>query len=90
MASAVLFFIGGKLMERMFGYMLKHIQDTENNIEGICKVLIKQKRFNNIVAIFSVLTTVHICLLHNRLDIRNNKIDVLVKEIEELKEMKGE
>ena len=76
-------------MEKMMSYVFKHMHDIERDMGSMAKILYKQHGFNKIVAVFTVLTTMHICKLHSRIDDRNKNINDLSKEVEELKEMKG-
>lgn len=77
-------------MEKIMSYVCKHMHLVERDIDNIVKILLKQHRFNKSMTALGVVTALYIVNLNYRLDNRNKNIHVLAKEVEELKETKGD
>lgn len=70
-------------MEKMVSYIFGNIETHDRAIVAIAKTLKNQARLNKTVALFAVATGACLYLIDKR-------IEKLTKEIEELKEAKGE
>jgi len=77
-------------MERMISYIFGNIENHEKAINTIAKVLKQQDRINKTVSWFAVTTTASLWLMHMQRKEDLKKIDKLTKEVEAMKEAKGE
>ena len=77
-------------MDKMIGYIFNTLQDTEDSVKFITKVLKRQQSFNRNVVAFAGFTLLYICVNEHERKKQNEKIKALSEEIEELKNAKGE
>lgn len=77
-------------MNNMIGYIFGSLHSSEKAISGIIKCLKSQSRVNKAFVLCSVIGAVNIVVLVDKCEQQQKAIEKLAKEIEELKEAKGE
>lgn len=77
-------------MENTFNYIFGNLMVNNNAIKQIAKCLKTQSRFNMCMVTFTVFATLGAMSLNAQINEQEEKINKLTKEIEELKETKGE
>lgn len=77
-------------MNEMIGYIFGSLDIHDRAISSICNAFKAQKRLNRTTAINMVLISLTVSKLVVKVHEQNKKIDSLTKELEELKETKGE
>ena len=77
-------------MNEMIGHIFGSLSNHEKNINDIFKAMRAQLKFNKSVTNYAIITTITVTGITWRMRKQEEKIKSLVKEIEELKEMKGE
>lgn len=77
-------------MGEMLTYIFSSLRTSERRLDTMSRILRKQKRFNNQVAIFAVITSLNMTAVCAEQKSQARKIKQLEKEIEELKRPEGE
>lgn len=77
-------------MNEMIGYIFGSLDTHERTITKLIKTHRAQIKFNKSTAFYAFVTTIAVTDLVYRCKKQEEKIKALSKEIEELKEMKGE
>lgn len=68
----------------MMNYIFKQLNQNEENFKRVNKIFRKQRRFNNQITWWAVLTTVYIALDENHIKNMRCRIEHLENEIEKL------
>ena len=77
-------------MCEIMNYIFRSLHNSDRRLDVISKAIRKQQKFNNGVAVFSVLVTMNFFIGEIERQERAAKIKKLESEIEELKRDKGE
>ena len=77
-------------MCEIMNYIFRSLHNSDRRLDVISKAIRKQQKFNNCVAVFSVLVTMNFFIGEIERQERAAKIKKLESEIEELKRDKGE
>ena len=77
-------------MCEIMNYIFRSLHKTSDRFAGIPRAIRKQQKFNNCVAVFSVLVTMNFFIGEIERQEQAAKIKKLESEIEELKRDKGE
>lgn len=77
-------------MCEIMNYIFRSLHNSDRRLDVISKAIRKQQKFNNFVAVFSVLVTMNFFIGEIERQERAAKIKKLESEIEELKRDKGE
>ena len=77
-------------MCEIMNYIFRSLHNSDRRLDVISKAIRKQQKFNNCVAVFSVLFTMNFFIGEFERQERAAKIKKLESEIEELKRDKGE
>lgn len=77
-------------MNEAVGYIFTHLRGTEKIIGSVLKNLKLQKTFNSRVCAFAVATSAFTVVAAKQMIEQEKKIKKIEKELEELKQTKGE
>jgi hypothetical protein len=77
-------------MSEMLSYIFGSLHYSENAIRRINKTLVAQRKFNNTVTLFVIVTGANLVASHIESKRREEQIKKLEREIEELKQSEGE
>lgn len=77
-------------MCEIMNYIFRSLHNSDRRLDVISRAIRKQQKFNNGVAVFSVLVTMNFFIGEIERQERAAKIKKLESEIEELKRDKGE
>lgn len=77
-------------MCEIMNYIFRSLHNSDRRLDVISRAIRKQKKFNNCVAVFSVLVTMNFFIGEIERQEQAAKIKKLESEIEELKRDKGE
>lgn len=77
-------------MNEMMNYIFSNLNNTDASIRNIAKILKKQTKINNQIGTFAFCMGLYILIDSTVEKKQQKKIDALVKEVEELKQAKGE
>lgn len=77
-------------MGEMLTYIFSSLRTSERRLDTVSRILRKQKRFNNQVAVFAVVTSLNMAAVCAEQKLQAKRIKQLEKEIEELKHPEGE
>lgn len=78
------------MMNDMVNYIFNSLSRSERRLDIMARTIGKQRKINNQLSIFVVLTTANLVALHMGQDGQAKRIKQLEKEIEELKHPEGE
>lgn len=78
------------MMNDMVNYIFNSLSRSERRLDIMARTIRKQRKINNQLSIFVVLTTANLVALHMEQDGQAKRIKQLEKEIEELKYPEGE
>lgn len=73
-------------MDEMVRYIFRNIGNNETVLRSVCNNLTLQRKFNNRVALFSVLVAAHMVVTNRIIVAQSCKIQKLSEEIAKLKE----
>lgn len=76
-------------MNDLVSYIFRNMDATDKHLVCIYKVLVRQKKFNNAVTLFSAITTLNLLVAYAISKNMQQEIAALRKEIDELKESEG-
>lgn len=77
-------------MSEVVNYIFRSLHNSDRRLDVISRVIRKQQKFNNCVAVFSVLVTMNFIIGEIERQEQAAKIKKLESEIEELKHSEGE
>lgn len=77
-------------MSEVMNYIFRSLHNSDRRLDVISRAIRKQQKFNNCVAVFSVLTTMNFIIGEIERQEQAAKIKKLESEIEELKHSEGE
>ncbi len=77
-------------MGEMLTYIFSSLRTSERRLDTVSRILKKQKRFNNQVAVFAVVISLNMAAVCAEQKSQAKRIKQLEKEIEELKHPEGE
>lgn len=78
------------MMNDMVNYIFNSLSKSERRLDIMARTIDKQRKINNQLSIFVILTTANLVALHIEQDGQAKRIKQLEKEIEELKRPEGE
>lgn len=77
-------------MSEMLTYIFSSLRSSEKRLDTVSRILRKQKRFNNHVAIFAVVTSLNMAAVCVEQKSQAKRIKQLERKIEELRHPEGE
>lgn len=76
-------------MNDLISYIFRNMDATDKRLVQICKVLMRQNKFNKAMTLFGVVTTLNLFVMCSDSKKMQQEIAALRKEIDELKESEG-